>query len=257
MGISQKSIKEIKELMESVDPGEYPSWIETLSLDERAGVRQIANTLEHRIKSARLEADRLLEMKKMEENFRTHGFRLVGGMDEVGRGPLAGPVVSCAILLPEDSMVEKVNDSKKLNETTREKLYETLLKNALSVGIGLVENTEIDRINILQATKKSMHLALDQMERKPDLILVDAMELKGLDLEQRAIIKGDARCYSIAAASIVAKVHRDRIMEAYHEIYPMYHFDSNKGYGTKEHVEAIQKYGLSPIHRRSFCTNFL
>lgn len=257
MGLMGKTTKEIKAIVDATHLSDYPEMIKELSRDSRAGVNKMAQTLEKRLENHQMEMDRLTVMKQIEESFRQKGFKLIAGMDEVGRGPLAGPVVSCAIVLPEDSIVEKVNDSKKLSAGTRSDLYDQLLESAVAIGVGVVENTDIDEINILQATKKSMRLALNQLKESPDLVLVDAVELPGLEMEQKAIIKGDERCYSIAAASIIAKVYRDRMMALYHEEYPMYQFRSNKGYGSKEHIDAIKKYGLCPIHRRSFCTNFL
>jgi ribonuclease HII len=257
MGWSDMTVKDIKARIEGASPEEYPGLILELLEDERSGIRALAKSLEQRLKNRTMEEARLLGMKQMEAEFRGKGYRIIAGMDEVGRGPLAGPVVSCAIVLPEGSLIEKVNDSKKLSPSTREALYDQLMGEALSVGIGVVDHQEIDTINILQATKKSMMLAIQQLALTPELVLVDAVDLPGLKMAQRAIIKGDARCYSIAAASVVAKVYRDRLMEAYHEQYPMYQFGSNKGYGSQEHVDAIRTYGLSPIHRRSFCSNFV
>lgn len=257
MGMNSKTVKEIKEIADAAPFSMYPELISELSTDQRAGIRKLAQAMEKRLRSQHLEEERLLEMKKMEAICRQRGYKIIAGMDEVGRGPLAGPVVSCAIVLPEESMLERVNDSKKLSASVREGLYDKLLESAIGIGVGVVPNTRIDEINILEATKQSMLQALKKLQETPDLVLVDALELPGLKMRQKAIIKGDERCYSIAAASIVAKVHRDRLMEGYHDRYPVYQFQSNKGYGTKEHLDAIQKYGLSPIHRRSFCGNFI
>lgn len=251
------TVKEIKNQVDRCLPEAYPALLARLEGDDRRGVRNLADRLVQGIKKQEKETLRLLQLKSIEKEYSKKGYRRIVGMDEVGRGPLAGPVVSCALILPEDSMLFGIDDSKQVSSSLRESLYDLLLKEAVAVGIGVVDNREIDEINILQATKKSMHLALKSLNTNPDLILVDAVELQNLSVPQKAIIKGDARCYSIAAASIVAKVYRDRLMAVYHQEYPHYQFRSNKGYGSKEHVDAIREHGLSPIHRRSFCGNFL
>lgn len=189
-----------------------------------------------------------------ERQYRIPG-TVVAGIDEVGRGPLAGNVVAACVVMPENPLVLWVDDSKKLSESRREKVYEEILKNALFVGIGEVDPEEIDRINILQATKAAMRLAAEKVPA--DCFLIDAVTNLGLRGVEIPIIKGDAASYSIAAASIVAKVTRDRQMVEADRIYPEYGFARNKGYGTKEHIDALQKYGPCPIHRRSFIRNFV
>jgi len=174
------------------------------------------------------------------------------GVDEVGRGPLAGPVVACAIILPKDTYYQYLNDSKKVTEKRREKLYEELTKEAVSYSLGIVSAEVIDEINILQATFRAMKEAVDGLSVKPDKILVDAVHIPDIDIPQVGIVKGDAKSVSIAAASIVAKVYRDRMMAEYGELYPEYMFEKNKGYGTKVHMEALRSIGMSPIHRKSF-----
>ena len=204
------------------------------------------------------EEARLIELKKIDKEFFEKGVKYIAGIDEAGRGPLAGPVVVACVILPENSMIEGVNDSKKVSESKREKLYDIITQEAISYGVGIIYQDEIDDINILQATKKGVTEAIKQMKTKPNIIMVDA--LNGIDtmgIPYKSIIKGDAKCYSIAAASIIAKVTRDRIMREWDKVYPEYGFAGHKGYGTAKHIEAIKKYGLTPIHRKTFCKNFV
>ncbi len=204
------------------------------------------------------EEQRLLQLKEIDKEFFDMGLKYVCGIDEAGRGPLAGPVVVASVILPENSMIEGINDSKKVSESKREKLYDIILQEAISYGIGIIYQDEIDEINILQATKKGLHEAVMKMEIKPNVILVDALTgIDTLGIPYKSIIKGDAKSYSIGAASIIAKVTRDRIMREWDKVYPEYGFAGHKGYGTAKHIEAIKKYGLTPIHRRSFCKNFI
>lgn len=202
------------------------------------------------------EEQRLIEMKKIDKEFFDMGMKYVCGIDEAGRGPLAGPVVVASVIMPADSMIEGVNDSKKVTESKREKLYDIITQEAISYGIGIIYQDEIDEINILQATKKGLTEALKSMEVKPNVILVDALNgIDTLGIPYKSIIKGDAKSYSIAAASIIAKVTRDRIMREWDKVYPEYGFAGHKGYGTAKHIAAIRQYGLSPIHRKTFCKN--
>ncbi len=199
---------------------------------------------------------RLTEIKKIDKEFFDMGMKYVCGIDEAGRGPLAGPVVVASVIMPEDSMIEGINDSKKVTESKREKLYDIIIQEAIGYGIGIIYQEEIDEINILQATKKGLTEALKSMEIKPNVILVDALNgIDALGIPYKSIIKGDAKSYSIAAASIIAKVTRDRIMREWDKVYPEYGFAGHKGYGTAKHIEAIRKYGLCPIHRKTFCKN--
>ena len=202
---------------------------------------------------------RLQELKKIEEDIYSQGkINYICGIDEAGRGPLAGPVVVASVIMPKDSMIEGVNDSKKVSEKKREKLYDEIIENAISYSVGIVDQKEIDRVNILNATKAGLTQSIKGLEVKPDIILVDA--LKGIDtceIPYESIIKGDAKCYSIAAASIIAKVTRDRIMRQWHEIYPEYNFIQHKGYGTAAHIAAIKEYGLCTLHRRSVVKNII
>lgn len=184
------------------------------------------------------------------------GFPCIAGMDEVGRGPLAGPVVACALILPQGMKISGVRDSKKLSEKKRGMLSQVILEAALDYAIGEASPVMIDEINILKATHLAMQLAVSRLTVKPDAILVDGLNVPGIDLMQKSVIKGDARSQTIAAASIVAKVYRDELMLEYHKQYPEYDFIHNKGYGTAKHIEAIKTHGLSPIHRRSFTKKF-
>ena len=203
------------------------------------------------------EFERLTKLKEVEKELYEKGFKNICGIDEAGRGPLAGPVVVAGVIMPQDSMIEGVNDSKKVTEKRREKLYDLILDEAISYSVAIIGQDVIDEINILNATKQGVTQVVDELDIKPDLILVDALEhinTRGIPYEP--IIKGDAKCYNIAAASIIAKVTRDRIMREWDEIYPQYGFISHKGYGTAKHIAAIKQYGLCPIHRKSFTKNF-
>ena len=204
------------------------------------------------------EEARLILLKEKEEELRKKGFQYICGIDEAGRGPLAGPVVIASVIMPADSMIEGVNDSKKISEKKREKIYDQILEEAISYGVAIIGQDEIDEINILNATKKGLTVSLQELSQKPDLILVDALNgIDTLGIPYDSIIKGDAKCYSIAAASIVAKVTRDRIMREWDKVYPEYGFEKHKGYGTAAHIAAIRENGLCPIHRRSFTKNFV
>ena len=204
------------------------------------------------------EIERLTNLKKIEESAYKEGFKYICGIDEAGRGPLAGPVVVASAIMPSNSMIEGVNDSKKISEKKREKLYEAITKEAISYGVGIIDQNEIDEINILNATKKGLTESLKQLEIKPDIILVDALkDINTLNIPYRSVIKGDAKIYSIACASIIAKVTRDRIMREWDEIYPQYGFALHKGYGTAKHISAIKEFGLCPLHRKSFTTKFV
>ena len=204
------------------------------------------------------EEQRLIELKKIEQEIYNEGKELICGIDEAGRGPLAGPVVVAAVIMPKDSMIEGVNDSKKVSEKKREILYEKIIDEAISYGVGIIDQKEIDRINILNATKEGLTMAVQELNPKPNLIIVDALnKIDTLGIPYKSIIKGDAKCYSIAAASIIAKVTRDRIMRQWDEVYPQYGFSKHKGYGTSEHIKAIKEYGLCPLHRLSFVKNIV
>ena len=204
------------------------------------------------------EQERLTNLKEHEKQLHEKGFKNICGIDEAGRGPLAGPVVIAAVIMPEGSMIEGVNDSKKVSEKKREKLYDQIIEEAISYSVAIIGQDEIDSINILNATKKGLPMALQELTEKPDLIIVDALEhIDTLGIPYESIIKGDAKAYSIAAASIIAKVTRDRIMREWATVYPQYSFDIHKGYGTAKHIAAIKEHGLCPIHRKSFTKNFI
>ena len=205
------------------------------------------------------ELERLTILKQIEEEiYNKEDVKYICGIDEAGRGPLAGPVVVASVIMPKDSMIEGVNDSKKVSEKKREKLYEEITNTAIAWGVGIIDQREIDEINILNETKKGLTNSLKELEIKPDLILVDALtNIDTLGIPYRSIIKGDAKSYSIAAASIIAKVTRDRIMRQWDELYPEYGFEKHKGYGTKMHIDAIKEYGPCPLHRKSFIKNFI
>lgn len=214
----------------------------------------------------RKQIERLAEMKRTEDEVRRQGIRFVAGVDEVGRGPLAGPVVTAAVVLPGDFDVPGIDDSKKLSEKKREELYDVIMEKALAVGIGQADWHQIDEMNILQATKLAMREAIDHArenlrrrtgEERAQIgrVLIDAVTLEGLDIPQRSIVRGDAKVLCIAAASIVAKVTRDRMMTAWSKVYPYYAFERNKGYGTKAHYEGLRAHGPCPIHRKTFLRN--
>lgn len=204
------------------------------------------------------EIERLNLLKEEELKLYSDKLQYICGIDEAGRGPLAGPVVVGAVILPKDSFIEGVNDSKKISEKKRERIYEQIIAEAISYGVGIVDQKTIDEINILNATKLGVKLALEQMKIKPDLILVDALNnMDTLGIPFKSVIKGDAKHYSIAAASIIAKVTRDRIMQEWDELYPVYGFAKHKGYGTAAHIQAIKENGPCILHRQSFIKNFI
>lgn len=243
-------ISEIKAEFESAGYSEYQSLFEKYSGDGRSGVVKIIDSYERKLKKYN---DELLRIYKMYEYERKYeAFSYICGIDEVGRGPLAGPVCAGAVILPKDCNILYLNDSKQLSAKKREELYEEIIKEAVSYQTAFVSPEVIDEINILNATYEAMRTAINNLSVKPDILLNDAVTIPGVDIKQIPIIKGDAKSASIAAASIVAKVERDRLMETYEELYPGYGFASNKGYGSKEHIDAIKEHGPCPIHRRSF-----
>ena len=204
------------------------------------------------------EEERLKKLKEIEDLMYVPGVNYICGIDEAGRGPLAGPVVVAAVIMPKDSFIEGVNDSKKVSEKKRELLYDQITNEAIAWGVGIIDQNEIDRINILNATKVGVTDSIKQLKKRPDRILVDALTgIDTLGIPYTPIVKGDAKCYSIAAASIIAKVTRDGIMRQWDEIYPEYGFEKHKGYGTAAHISAIKEYGLTPLHRRSFTKNII
>ncbi|MCR5670809.1 MAG: ribonuclease HII [Butyrivibrio sp.] len=235
---------------------ELISFIETYGSDERAGVKKLVESAGKKLDALDKEIQRMKEMMKYERENASYG--LLCGIDEVGRGPLAGPVYAAAVILPADCDILYLNDSKKLSEKKREELYDVIMEKAVAVGIGSASEKRIDEINILNATKEAMTIAVNSLKVKPGALLIDALHIESLEeYKQISIIKGDAKSASIAAASIIAKVTRDRIMKELSLKYPEYGFDSNKGYGSADHINAIKKYGPCEIHRRSFIGNFV
>ena len=204
------------------------------------------------------EIERLTLLKQEEVKLYENNIEYICGIDEAGRGPLAGPVVVGAVILPKDSFIEGVNDSKKISEKKREKIYEQIIEEAISYSVGIVDQKTIDEINILNATKLGVKIALEGLKQKPDVIMVDALNnMNTLGIPYISVVKGDAKNYSIAAASIIAKVTRDRIMKEWDEIYPIYGFSKHKGYGTAEHIRIIKENGPCILHRKSFIKNFV
>ena len=248
-----ESIQEIKEKFKNTSLQELPALCEIYGADERKGVQKLVEQGQKRVLALEKEKERLKQMREFEHKYEHLGY--ICGIDEVGRGPFAGPVVAGALILPPDCEILYVNDSKQLSEKMREQLYDEIMEKAVSVAVGYASPQRIDEINILQATYEAMREAVSKLEVTPQILLNDAVTIPQITIPQVPIIKGDAKSISIAAASIVAKVTRDRLMREYDRIMPEYGFASNKGYGSKEHIEAIKKYGPTPIHRRSFIHN--
>lgn len=222
-----------------------------LKQDERKGVQTLVEKWNREQEQKKQQHEKFVFMTAYEQKYHREGYRLIAGIDEVGRGPLAGPVVTAAVILPIDFYLPGIDDSKKLSEQKREQFFAEISEKSVSIGIGLIESNEIDTINIFEATKKAMLAAIQQLEPKPDFLLIDAVKLD-TSYPSESIIKGDGLSVSIAAASIIAKVTRDRILKDYDRVYPQYGFARNAGYGTKEHLQAIELHGITPIHRKSF-----
>ena len=250
-----KSITEIRSEYENLQTEQLPAFLKMYCDDTRTGVQNILAKADRQIKALEAERERTHTMYAFEREYAS--FSAICGIDEVGRGPLAGPVVACAVILPKDREILYLNDSKKLTARKREELCEVILSEAVSVGIGMADHRRIDEINILQATYEAMREAVNKLIVSPDILLNDAVTIPGLFMKQVPIIKGDAKSASIAAASIVAKVTRDRMMVEMDETYPGYGFAENKGYGSAAHIAAIRQIGPSPVHRRSFIGNFI
>ncbi len=249
-----ESISSIREKLQAAGINELPAIFSQYEKDERAGVQKEIERARKRLEAYRKELERCENLKKYEREYETYAH--ICGIDEVGRGPLAGPVVAGAVILPKDCDILYINDSKKLSEKKREELYDVIMEKAVAVGLGYSTPERIDEINILQATYEAMRQAIGKLSVKPDLLLNDAVTIPKVDIRQVPIIKGDAKSISIGAASIVAKVTRDRLMVQYDEVYPEYGFASNKGYGAQIHIDALKKYGPCPIHRKTFITHF-
>ena len=203
------------------------------------------------------EEERLKGMLEIEEGLYSKGYNFVCGVDEAGRGPLCGPVVAAAVILKKDDKIEGVNDSKKLSEKKREEVYEKIMENAIAVGVGMSDVDVIEEVNILNATKMAMKQAIDNLKQQPDYVLIDGNQMIDIKFDGQTVVHGDAKSESIAAASIIAKVTRDRMLIQWDKEYPEYGFAKHKGYGTKAHIQEIEKYGLTPLHRPSFCSKFV
>ena len=250
-----KKISEIKKEFEQADRQTLSLLYAEYADDERAGV--VSLIARYKKQEAKLEEEkqRMENMYLYERKYAD--FSAICGIDEVGRGPLAGPVVAGAVILPTDCDILYLNDSKQLSEKKREELYDEIMEKAAATGIGIISPARIDEINILQATYEAMRMAIDNLKIKPDLLLNDAVTIPQVEIKQVPIIKGDAKSASIAAASIIAKVTRDRLMVQYEDVLPGYGFASNKGYGSSAHIEALKEKGATPIHRQSFIKNFI
>ena len=254
-GKTVEKIGEIKEKLAALGDGDLASFIRQYGSDERSGVIKLVDIARKRSDKYEKELQRTEALKKYEKEYDKYSY--ICGIDEVGRGPLAGPVVAGAVILPKDCDILYINDSKKLSAAKREELYDIIMEKAVAVGIGMVGPDRIDEINILQATYEAMRQAIGKLDPQPTLLLNDAVTIPQVTIPQVPIIKGDAKSISIGAASIVAKVTRDRLMETYADIYPEYGFAGNKGYGSAEHIAALKQYGPTPIHRRSFIGHFV
>ena len=249
------SIKDIRLRFATDDYQALKELIRSYGDDDREGVKKLVLSARKKLDALNKEIKRIEKMKTFEREYEAMGY--VCGIDEVGRGPLAGPVVAGAVILKRDCDILYLNDSKQLTAKKREELYDIIMEEAVSVGLGFNSPQRIDEINILNATYEAMREAISNLKVKPKVLLNDAVTIPGVKIKQVPIIKGDAKSISIAAASIVAKVTRDRLMVEYDKIYPEYNFKSNKGYGSAEHIEALRKSGKTPIHRESFIGNFI
>lgn len=248
--LEKLTVKDIKEKLLNIQDLD-DSFIKKIQCDERKGVQELLVNWNKRYQQNILIKEKFYEMTRYERVARNKGYHLICGIDEVGRGPLAGPVVASSVILPEDFYLPGLDDSKKLSKEKRETYYKYIQEQAVAIGIGKVEAAEIDAINIYEATKKAMLTSIRELTVQPDYVLVDAMKLD-TPYPTESIIKGDSKSISIAAASVIAKVTRDRIMEKADEEYPGYHFSKNMGYGTKEHYLGLERIGISPYHRKSF-----
>ncbi|MGN0347782.1 MAG: ribonuclease HII [Lachnospiraceae bacterium] len=246
---------DIQAIYKQLTASQYDSFIDTYASDERAGVKKLVASVERKKELLLQEKQRMQRMFAFEREY--PDCQYICGVDEVGRGPLAGPVVAGAVILPKDCKLLYLNDSKQLSEKMREKLYDEIMECAVATGIGFATPERIDEINILQADYEAMRDAIASLSVMPDLLLNDAVTIPKVNIKQVPIIKGDAKSASIAAASIIAKVTRDRLMVEYDRVMPEYHFAANKGYGSAEHIAAIKKYGPSAIHRKTFIKNFM
>ena len=250
-----EKISEIKTILETTSFNELPEKLSYFENDGREGVKKLIVRARKRLEDYEKELLRTEQMKQYEKEYGEYSY--ICGIDEVGRGPLAGPVVAAAVILPKDCNILYINDSKQLSEAKREELYEQIMEQAISVGIGIVSEERIDEINILQATYEAMREAVGKLSVPPDLLLNDAVTIPNLSMKQVPIIKGDAKSISIAAASIIAKVTRDRMMIEWDNIYPEYAFAQNKGYGSKQHTQALKEVGPCKLHRKTFIKSYV
>lgn len=241
----------ISEIKARLSENPSADFINELKADPRKGVQQALKSYYRRMEKAKAKEEAFEKRLQYERSFWNQGIEMVAGIDEVGRGPLAGPVVSAAVILPHDFHLVDVNDSKQLSEKKREELYKKILEQAVAVGIGIADASEIDELNIYQATRKAMLQAVQSLQVQPQQLIIDAMEID-TTIPQLKLIKGDAKSASVSAASIVAKEYRDHLMQFYDRIYPGYDFGHNVGYGTKAHLQELQQHGITPIHRQSF-----
>ena len=255
MSTDRKSIAQIKKEFAEAKEGSLEELFAQYAMDERRGVKAVLNSYRKKQEKLAKERVRLEEMRSYEHRYERYGY--VCGIDEAGRGPLAGPVVAGAVILPEDCEILWLNDSKQLSEKKREALYDEIMEKALAVSVGMASPARIDEINILQATYEAMREAIAGLKIRPQVLLNDAVKIPQVEISQVPIIKGDAKSLSIAAASVIAKVTRDRLMKDYDKLMPEYGFAKHKGYGSAAHMEAIRKFGSSPIHRQSFIKNII
>jgi len=248
-----KTIQKIKQELQEADNLKLPLILSELEADKRSGVQKLVQSYRKKLEKLQKERERLEKMSSYEKQYVNYEY--ICGIDEAGRGPLAGPVVAGAVILPKDCEILYLNDSKQLSAKKREELYDEIINKAICAEVGIIGPKQIDEINILQATYEAMRQAIGKLRIKPDILLNDAVKIPDIHIKQVPIIKGDEKSISIAAASIIAKVTRDRLMAEYDKIMPWYHFESNKGYGSAAHIEAIRKYGPSSIHRKTFIGN--
>lgn len=251
----KKTIAQIKLEFMQADINDIAALLKIYQSDERSGVINICKQYKSKLLDYENEVMRTQSMKQYEQSYGDYSY--ICGIDEVGRGPFAGPVIACAVILPKDCNILYINDSKKLSEKKREELYDEIIKNAISYGIGSIPPNKIDETDILQATFNAMKQAIGNLKVKPDILFNDALTIPGISIPQVPIVKGDSKSISIAAASILAKVTRDRLMVAYDKIFPGYGFADNKGYGSEQHIEALKRLGPTPIHRMSFIKKYI
>lgn len=250
-----KTISELKNMLAGMTLKEQLVYVSEIN-DERQGVIKLIESVKKKVQKHEDELNRLKKMCVYEEQLQKEGCQMIVGIDEVGRGPLAGPVVTCAVILNRYDYIG-INDSKKVSLKNRERLFLEIEATAVDISYGIASNEEIDALNILNATKLAMKRAIEGLKEKPDHLLIDAVTLDDISIKQTNLIKGDEKSVTIAAASIMAKVTRDRMMAAYHEHYPDYAFHSNKGYGTDAHYDGLRSVGISPIHRKTFVKDFI